>query len=68
MKKKKINYASAIVLTASYPEGYDSEARGDLEDLETEIKRFINEKISAYNQANKQIKYHEDIEFSVEIE
>ncbi len=68
MKNKQIHYKLEITLGVSYLDGYDSEARGDLGDLETEIRQMIVEKVSTYNKVNKQIKYRENIELNVRME
>lgn len=56
-----------IKLNVHYPEGYASEAMGDIEDLEERMKLWVAREVSSVNEKNKVTNYHQDIKLEIEV-
>lgn len=67
MDKKFLRRKIEIDLTVLYPDGFNSEARNDLEALEDRIKEFAESCLRTANNVNKYKEYHKDIELKMSI-
>ncbi len=56
-----------VNLIVEYPDGYGSEARGDLDDLEERILTWVKREVSATNEKNRGTRYHEEIHITAQI-